>query len=125
MPVVAAAAAVAGASMAAVPPTLGFIAKEAGFEALTYLVADGDGTGWPAAAGGPADGGDRCRLGADVAYTLRFWWGAFTTAAKYIYVDPEGAEENVQPCRPVPWGFAAAPVLLAALSLAGASPDPG
>ena len=47
MPVVAAAAAVAGASMAAVPPTLGFIAKEAGFEALTYLVADGDGTGWP------------------------------------------------------------------------------
>ncbi len=54
-----------------------------------------------------------------MAYTLRFWWGAFATAAKYIYVDPEGAEENVRPRRPVPWGFAAAPVLLAALSLVG------
>ena len=63
MPVVAVAAAVAGASMAAVPPTLGFTAKEAGFEALTYLVADGDGTGCARAAGGAADRGAGGRLG--------------------------------------------------------------
>ena len=43
MPVVAGAALLACASMAAVPPTLGFVAKEAGFESLTYLVG-GDGT---------------------------------------------------------------------------------
>ena len=65
MPVVAAAAAVAGASMAAVPPTLGFVAKEAGFEALTYLVADGDGTGVARAARGAARRRPGGRLGPD------------------------------------------------------------
>ena len=45
MPVVAIAAVIAGASMAAIPPTIGFTAKETAFEAMTYLVADGDGTG--------------------------------------------------------------------------------
>ena len=47
MPVVAGAAVLAGASMAAIPPTIGFTAKETAFEAVTYLVAGGDGTGVP------------------------------------------------------------------------------
>ena len=120
MPVVAIAAAVAGASMAAIPPTIGFTAKEAGFEALTYLVADGDGTQVPglpavllaiALVAGSA---------LTVAYTLRFLWGAFATkSVRQFYVDAEGADESVTPCHRVPAGFAAAPVLLAALSLVG------
>jgi multicomponent Na+:H+ antiporter subunit A len=119
MPVVAVAAAVAGASMAAVPPTLGFTAKEAGFEALTYLVADGDGTGWPVLPAVLLTAALVAGSAVTMAYTLRFWWGAFADSAKAIYVDPEGAEENIAPRHPVPWGFAAAPVLLAGLSLAG------
>ncbi|GAA1840991.1 Na+/H+ antiporter subunit A [Microlunatus capsulatus] len=119
MPVVAAAAAVAGASMAAVPPTLGFVAKEAGFESLTYLVADGDGTGWPVLPAVLLTAALVVGSALTTAYTLRFWWGAFATSAKWVYVDPEGADEDVRPHHRVPWGFAAAPVLLAALSLAG------
>ena len=119
MPVVAVAAAVAGASMAAVPPSLGFTAKEASFEALTYLVADGDGTGWPVLPAVLLTTALVAGSAVTMAYTLRFWWGAFADSAKTIYVDPEGAEENIAPRHAVPWGFAAAPVLLAALSLAG------
>ena len=119
MPVVAVAAAVAGASMAAVPPTLGFTAKEASFEALTYLVADGDGTGWPVLPAVLLTAALVAGSAVTMAYTLRFWWGAFADSAKTIYIDPEGAEENIAPRHPVPWGFAAAPVLLAGLSLAG------
>ncbi len=119
MPIVAAAAALAGASMAAVPPTLGFTAKEAGFEALTYLAADGDGTGLPALPAVLLTAALVAGSALTMAYTLRFWWGAFATSAKQVYVDPEGAEENAHARHPVPWGFAAPPVLLAALSLAG------
>ncbi|GAA1431673.1 Na+/H+ antiporter subunit A [Microlunatus lacustris] len=119
MPVVAVAAAVAGASMAAVPPTLGFVAKEAGFEAVTYLVADGDGTGSPVLPAVLLAVALTLGSALTTAYTLRFWWGAFATSAKQVYVDPEGADEDVRPHHPVPWGFAAAPVLLAALSLVG------
>lgn len=119
MPVVAGAAAVAGASMAAVPPTLGFVAKEVGFESLTYLVGDGDGTGWPVLPAVLLTAALVAGSALTTAYTLRFWWGTFTSAAKQVYVDPEGADEDVRPHHPVPWGFAAAPLLLAALSLAG------
>ena len=119
MPVVAVAAAVAGASMAAVPPTLGFAAKEAGLESLTYLVADGDGTGWPVLPAVLLTAALTAGSALTTAYTLRFWWGAFATSAKQVYLDPEGADEDVRPHHRVPWGFAAAPVLLAALSLVG------
>ncbi|SDT12629.1 multisubunit sodium/proton antiporter, MrpA subunit /multisubunit sodium/proton antiporter, MrpB subunit [Friedmanniella luteola] len=121
MPVVAVAAAVAGASMAAVPPTLGFVAKEAGFESLTYLVAhgDGDGTGWPVLPAVLLTAALTAGSALTTAYTLRFWWGTFTSTAKQAYVDADGAEEDVRPHHPVPRGFAAAPVLLAALGLAG------
>jgi len=119
MPVVAAAAALAGASMAAVPFTLGFIAKEAGFESLTYLVADGDATGIPPLPAVLLTAALVAGSALTMAYTLRFWWGAFATAAKAVYVDPAGAEENARARHPVPWGFAAPPVVLGVLSLAG------
>ncbi len=119
MPVLAVAAAVAGASMATVPPTLGFTAKEAAFEALTYLVDGGDGTAMPVLPAVLLTVALVAGSALTVAYSLRFWWGAFTDSAKDVYVDPTGAEEEVRPCHPVPWGFAAAPVLLAALSLVG------
>ncbi|MFJ4716527.1 Na+/H+ antiporter subunit A [Streptomyces sp. NPDC088785] len=67
LPWVCAVAVVAGASMAALPPLLGFAAKEAAFDALAH--------------GGA---GERCSLALIVvgsalttAYTLRFLWGAF------------------------------------------------
>ncbi|MFI1016887.1 Na+/H+ antiporter subunit A [Streptomyces sp. NPDC020965] len=67
LPGVAVVAAVAGASMAGLPPLLGFAAKEAAFTALAHGSA-----------------ADRCTLVALVAgsalttaYTLRFLWGAF------------------------------------------------
>ncbi|MFB4421326.1 Na+/H+ antiporter subunit A [Streptomyces sp. QL37] len=67
MPYVCAVAVLAAASMAAVPPLLGFAAKEAAFDALLH-----------------GDTADRWVLAATVvgsvltvAYTLRFVWGAF------------------------------------------------
>ena len=78
LPVLAGIGGLAAASMAGLPPTLGFIAKESALEALTYPVThDGDGTGLtPMLA--------VCLLVAvvagsvlTVAYSLRWWWGAF------------------------------------------------
>jgi multicomponent Na+:H+ antiporter subunit A len=62
------ACAAAAASMAGLPPLLGFIGKEAGFEAF---VGEGDARGWVVAAG---------ILAGSVltaAYSARFLWGAF------------------------------------------------
>ncbi|MCW2811746.1 MAG: mrpA mrpB [Friedmanniella sp.] len=122
MPVVAAAAVVAGASMAALPPTIGFVAKEAAFEGLTNLVAGGDGTAvrvLPAVLLALALVAGSALT---VAYTLRFLWGAFASKPDFTPVDTEGAEGQegtATACHRVPWGFAAVPVLLAALSLVG------
>ena len=80
LPVVAVIGGLAAASMAGLPPMLGFIAKESALESLTYLVTySGDGTGLtPMLA--------VCLLAAvvagsvlTVAYSLRWWWGAFAT----------------------------------------------
>lgn len=67
LPGVCTAAVLAGASMAAVPPLLGFAAKEA---ALQALLLGGSADQWPLAA---------VVLGSALttAYTLRFLWGAF------------------------------------------------
>jgi len=103
LPITATVAAVAGAAMAGLPPTLGFTAKEAGLEGLTNLALGGDGTGiaplpaWMLVA--------TVVLGSalTVAYTLRFWWGAF------------GTKPGVEPTEighPPSIGFVAAPVLL-------------
>ncbi|WP_385623349.1 Na+/H+ antiporter subunit A [Streptomyces sp. P8-A8] len=97
LPHVCTVAVLAAASMAALPPLLGFAAKEAAFDALLH--------------GSTAD---RWALGITVAgsaltvaYTLRFVWGAF-------FRKP-GAEDT--PVHRVGWAFLAPPALLAACGL--------
>ena len=115
LPAAAAAATVAALSMAAVPPLIGFTAKEAAFESLVYLLPDGDQTGIPplpallllcALVTGSA---------LTVAYTLRFLWGAFATK--------DQAEPTEVKTEPV--GFVVAPVILAAACLVGGFAGPG
>lgn len=120
MPVVAIAAIIAGASMAAIPPTIGFTAKEAAFEAMTYLIATGDETNVTPLPALLLTGALVAGSALTVAYTLRFLWGAFAVKSNtQFYVDAQGAGETTTPCHRVPAGFAAAPVLLALLCLAG------
>ncbi|MCC6498310.1 MAG: Na+/H+ antiporter subunit A [Propionibacteriaceae bacterium] len=116
LPVTAAIAGIAAASMAGIPPTLGFIAKEAGLEGVLNLAVTGDGTGiapvpaWALAA--------VVVLGSaiTVAYSLRFWWGAFGTKA--------GVPQAVVAHSPTA-GFVAAPALLGlACLVAGFLGDP-
>ncbi|MFD9428268.1 MULTISPECIES: Na+/H+ antiporter subunit A [unclassified Streptomyces] len=97
LPHVATVAVLAAASMAALPPLLGFAAKEAAFEALLH-----------------GDTADRWALAAVVvgsalttAYTLRFVWGAF-------FRKP-GVEDT--PVHRVGWAFLAPPALLALCGL--------
>ncbi|MFF1345921.1 Na+/H+ antiporter subunit A [Streptomyces sp. NPDC058322] len=97
LPQVCTVAVLAAASMAALPPLLGFAAKEAAFDALLH--------------GSTAD---RWALGITVAgsaltvaYTLRFVWGAFCRK-------PE-AEDT--PVHRVGWAFLAPPALLAVCGL--------
>lgn len=97
LPHVCAVAVIAAASMAALPPLLGFAAKEAAFEALLH--------------GGTAD---RWALGITVvgsmltvAYTVRFVWGAF--------LRKPGVTDT--PVHRVGWAFLAPPALLAACGL--------
>ncbi|MEH0840778.1 Na+/H+ antiporter subunit A [Micromonospora sp. CPCC 205711] len=66
-PVLAAVATLAAASMAGVPPLLGFVAKEAVFAALAYR---------PLVLAGLVAG-----TALTVAYSIRFLWGAFGTRA--------------------------------------------
>ncbi|MEV6161980.1 Na+/H+ antiporter subunit A [Streptomyces sp. NPDC052052] len=97
LPHVCAVAVVAAASMAALPPLLGFAAKEAAFEALLH-----------------GDTADRWALGVTVAgsaltvaYTLRFVWGAFARKP--------GVEKT--PVHHVGAAFLAPPALLALCGL--------
>lgn len=109
MPVLFGAALLAGASMAGVPPLLGFTAKEAALAAFVDLGEDADIGIWgPIALAGLVLGSILT-----VAYTARFLWGAFgiRDVKPPKVVDP-GA------------GFVAAPVALAALSLLGGLAGP-
>ncbi|MFD7431913.1 Na+/H+ antiporter subunit A [Streptomyces sp. NPDC059818] len=97
LPHVCAVAVTAAASMAALPPLLGFAAKEAAFEALLH-----------------GDTADRWALGVTVAgsmltvaYTVRFVWGAF--------LRKPGVTDT--PVHRVGWAFLAPPALLAACGL--------
>ncbi|MFC5156643.1 hydrogen gas-evolving membrane-bound hydrogenase subunit E, partial [Streptomyces amakusaensis] len=94
LPRVAAVAAVAGASMAGLPPLLGFAAKEAAFTALEH---GGTAQRWALAC---------CVVGSALttAYTLRFLWGAFARK-------PGLADTPVHRVGPA---FLAPPALLAA-----------
>ncbi|MGY6501668.1 MAG: hydrogen gas-evolving membrane-bound hydrogenase subunit E [Acidimicrobiales bacterium] len=103
LPVVGAVAIAGAASMAGLPPLLGFVAKEAGF--VGYLDAPGSGTALVLA--GLVVGSILT-----AAYTARFVWGAF--AAKPEAQDPIGAEVP-HPTRL----FVAPAALLAAVSIAG------
>lgn len=110
LPLTAIVAAIAGAAMAGLPPTLGFIAKEAALEGVTNLALTGDGTGiaplpaWALVV--------TIVLGSalTVAYTLRFWWGAFATKPG---LEPTGIDH------PPAVGFVVPPVLLGTAVLAG------
>ncbi|MFC8231460.1 proton-conducting transporter membrane subunit, partial [Streptomyces sp. NPDC057284] len=97
LPYVCAVAVLAAASMAALPPLLGFAAKEAAFDALLH-----------------GDAADRWALAVTVAgstltvaYAVRFVWGAFARKA--------GVEDT--PVHRVSWAFLAPPALLALCGL--------
>ncbi len=106
LPVIAAATVTAGASMAAIPPTFGFVAKEKGLDALLKLDMGFAGTITVAAV----------VVGSafTVAYTVRLLMGVFGNRAPGTAGHPP-----VNPARvKIPsWGFKFAPVLLAFLSL--------
>ncbi len=107
LPVVAATAFVAAASMAALPPTFGYVTKEGGLESLLHA-----GVGWT---GTLALVGVSVGSVLTVAYTLRITWEMFGNRAPGI----EGGEPAIDPShvhRPRIL-FVAAPALLATLSL--------
>src|SRR5680860_307459 len=107
MPIVAVTAIIAGASMAGLPPLIGFVAKETVYAALLDVAQQGDGTGLSPLMGWLVLVGVVVGSGLTVAYTARFLWGAF--AAK-----PGVGATTV---KPVAAGFVAAPIVLATLSL--------
>lgn len=98
LPGVCAVAVVAGASMVALPPLLGFVAKEAAFDALL------NGSAAERWALGLIVAGSACTT----AYTLRFLWGAFARK-------PGAAPTPVHRVGPA---FLAPPALLALCCLA-------
>jgi multicomponent Na+:H+ antiporter subunit A len=100
-PVLATIAILAAASMAGLPPTLGFVAKEGVFTALLDSAVLGDPLGWVALIG--------VVLGSvlTAAYTIRFIWGAFARKAGVDKVAP--VRESID--------FFIAPALLAATGL--------
>ena len=113
MPLVAAAGTVAAASMAGLPPLLGFLAKESVFVALVDASAEGDATGLDGAAGWLLLAGAVLGSALTVAYSARFVWGAFGTRE----IAPEHARDDQRPVHAPRAGFVAGPVLLAAASL--------
>lgn len=110
MPVTATAAGIAAASMAGVPLTLGFLAKEVGLESVLNLGFGGDGTGLAPLPAWLLIGVVVLGSAITVAYSLRFWWGAFA---------PKPGVDPTPLAHPPGFGFAAAPVLLGAASLVG------
>ncbi len=100
-PVLAVIALVSVASMAGIPPLLGFVAKEAVFTAFLEAGLAGDGWGWVALVG--------TAVGSvlTVAYSARFFWGAFGT--RVALADTALHHER--------WDFQLAPGLLAVATL--------
>ena len=107
LPVLAGAAFLLGASMAAVPPTFGFVTKEAGLHALLHPHVGWTGT---LALVGVAAGSVLT-----VAYTVRLLWQMFSSDAPGV-PGGEGPIEVTAVDRPS-WRFLASPLVLAGLSL--------
>jgi multicomponent Na+:H+ antiporter subunit A len=107
MPVLAGAAALAAASMAGLPPLLGYVAKESVLVALLDVARDGDGSGIGATSGWLVLAGVVMGSILTAAYSARFVWGAFGNRP---------LEEPTPLHRPSA-AFVAAPVVLAGLSL--------
>jgi multicomponent Na+:H+ antiporter subunit A len=107
VPALAVAAGLAAASMAGLPPLIGFVAKEAIFTSL-YDAGVVDKIVLVGVIAGSV---------LTVAYTLRFWWGAF--AARPLAPGATAAEDAApSPDRAVVRGLLAAPMLLAVAGLA-------
>ena len=107
LPIIATAAFLAAASMAAIPPTLGFVAKEAGLDGLI----DADIGLW----GVVALVGVASAAVLTVAYTGRWTWFAFRPTAPGT-LDGQPGIDPARVHHPSP-AFAYAPVLLAGASL--------
>ncbi|NYE38227.1 multicomponent Na+:H+ antiporter subunit A [Nocardioides cavernae] len=107
MPAVMVASVVAAASMAGLPPLLGFLAKEGVLVALVDVAREGDGTGLGAANGWALVVGVVLGSVLTVAYSARFVWGAFGRRE---------VEEPLTVHAPGP-AFVAAPVVLAGLTV--------
>lgn len=106
-PVMASATAIVLASMMGVAPTIGFVAKES---ALTALLTDAiAGSGWGLAAIIGVSVGSALTA----AYGIRFFWGAF-----FRKRDEQKQQLETLHWPDPPVGFLAAPILLAALTLA-------
>jgi multicomponent Na+:H+ antiporter subunit A len=99
---------VAVAAMAGLPPTLGFVAKEAAFTALLDEAVGGDGWAFAALIGVVI--GSALTL----AYGLRFIWGAFWSKR-----DETGEPRETTEWPDPPIGFLSSPLVLAALVFAG------
>ena len=85
LPWTAAAGAVAVASMVGLPPTAGYVAKEAALAALAH-----DGTTGVVLLVAVATGS-----ALTVAYGLRFWWGAFWSKPTVLTAGPDGTQVRV------------------------------
>ena len=107
-PLLFAAAAVAGASMAGVPPLLGFVGKEGVFTSLLDVAGAADRPDVPPLAGWLVIAGVVLGSVLTVAYTVRFLWGTFATKP----------DAGPTPFPAPAAGFVAAPVALALLTLA-------
>uniref|UniRef100_UPI002811786D hydrogen gas-evolving membrane-bound hydrogenase subunit E n=1 Tax=Microbacterium sp. TaxID=51671 RepID=UPI002811786D len=107
-PVMAVISFVAIGSMAGLPPTLGFVAKEGALTA--FLEAGGAGDGWGVVALVGIVAGSMLT----VAYGARFLWGAFWTKR-----DAQGAARTRTEWPDPPIGFLGVPLVLSALGLAG------
>lgn len=107
MPLLTTAAAVATASMAGIPPLLGYVAKESVLVALLDVAREGDGTGMGAASGWLLVAGVVLGSVLTAAYSARFMWGAFGNRPV----------ENAPTPHSPPLAFVTAPLVLAGLSL--------
>lgn len=101
MPVLTVAATLAAASMAGLPPLLGFLSKEAAFESLLNLFPTGDGTQVSPALSVVLLVTIVVGSALTMAYSLRFVWGAFA--------DKPGV---VTESRPVGRGLPFSPIVL-------------